>query len=330
MQVRKVHTKRRTWRGHTRAPGSGLPSRYDVLPHIIPFVVPGFEWIYRADHVTYAPAPLRCEAWFDEFANRVVDSCGQRFIPVCRMSDGEFRFCLGEPCPVDQLGLREKVISLRNLIRSRLDGRQRAFSASTLPTVSSGQYSEEEWGQARRSYGRLVGTISRRGYLAMHLSFGNVPFQEPYFPALKRWLHSEGIELRVDNYVPFYFVYALLSGPRRRDLFRGRRVGLVNSANAEKRRRIEESLRREGVSEVVWCSISPDRSFLERIDTSPLQGKVDLCLVGAGVGKPNIILQLEGLGVPCIDAGFMFEVWADPSLARSRPFCGPSHARRGE
>ena len=126
-----------------------------------------------------------------------------------------------------------------------------------------------------------------------------------------------------ENYTPFYFVYALLTGPKRHPLFQGRRVLLVNGADREKQKRIEHSLFREGVSSVDWCPISRDRSFYDQIDTMPWQNKVDLVLVGAGVGKPNILLQLQSLGVPVIDAGFVFEVWADPDMRWHRPVCVP-------
>ena len=32
---------------------------------------------------------------------------------------------------------------------------------------------------------------------------------------------------------------------------------------------------------------------------------------------------MEPLSVPCIDAGFIFEVWADPSSKWERDFCAP-------
>ena len=57
------------------------------------------------------------------------------------------------------------------------------------------------------------------------------------------------------------------------------------------------------------------------INVQPYVGKVDLAFVGAGIAKPHILLQMRDLNVPCIDAGFVFEVWANPENKWKRPFC---------
>ena len=163
--------------------------------------------------------------------------------------------------------------------------------------------------------------IGKKGILALHLSYGEVPFQEHYFPALGRWLKENHIMLIDENYFPFYFVYAALTGPRRGELLKGRRVLVVNGASGEKRQKIEAGLRREGVAELLWHTFSLDRSLYDRLILDPYIGKIDLAIVGAGIGKPNILTQMEPLNVPCIDAGYVFEVWADPENRWKRAFC---------
>jgi len=150
-----------------------------------------------------------------------------------------------------------------------------------------------------------------------------VPFQEGFFPALKRWLTSNGIQLTRENYVPFYFVYALLTGPERHRVLSGKRVLVIHSATGPKQDAIKSSLIREGAKEVVWHTISTDRSLYDVVPVDRFVGAVDLCVFGAGIGKPAILGQLEPLGVPCIDAGYVMEVWADPSVAQSRIFTQP-------
>ena len=59
------------------------------------------------------------------------------------------------------------------------------------------------------------------------------------------------------------------------------------------------------------------------------KGKVDLVLVGAGVGKVNVLPQLEVLAVPCLDAGYLFEVWADPASGVERLYCIPDVREAG-
>jgi hypothetical protein len=96
---------------------------------------------------------------------------------------------------------------------------------------------------------------------------------------------------------------------------------VINGAQEEKKQKIIEGLKREGVSEVFWCSISLKRSLYDFIDIEPFVGKIDLAFVGAGIGKFNIFPQLERLNVPCIDAGFVFEIWIDPKNKWERPCC---------
>jgi hypothetical protein len=56
-------------------------------------------------------------------------------------------------------------------------------------------------------------------------------------------------------------------------------------------------------------------------------GEVDVCVFGAGIGKPAVLAQLEVLKVPCIDAGYVMEVWADAGVSSSRIFTCPDSGR---
>jgi len=301
-----------------------ISAQYQVLPHSIPFSVPGFLKHYRLGNMTFSPGQITCEKWFDDFVDRVLASTGSSYLPICRMSDGEFTVLLGEqpwhlrhPFP-ERFRLWAGFAYRKLLVRR--------FDAATWAGVSSGSYDYREIKRFRQQYSDAIILLAEKGMLALHLSYGPWPFQEQYFPALIKWLSNQQLELSFNNYVPFYFVYALLTGPRRSELLNGRRVLLINGANSAKQSRIETSLRNEGVLDVFWCPISPSRSFYDMIDTSLWLGKVDLVLVGAGVGKPNVLLQLEPLGVPAIDAGFVFEVWANPEMRWHRPMCVPDEA----
>jgi hypothetical protein len=300
-----------------------LPDAYRILPVSVPFRVPGFESHYHHGERVLAPAVIRPEEWFQDFVARLEAALGQQYLPICRMSDGEFRFAVGDQPP----DLRSSAVirrswRLRRLVRQLVRGRE--FRAATRPGVSSGHFSADEWSEAHASYGALMGAIASQGILAMHLSYGSIaPFQEHYFPALARWLGANGIEITMQNYVPFYFVYAAFAGPSRHRLLKGRRLLLVHSARGAKRAAIEQRLRSEGVAAVHWCTISSERSFYDRIDVGSHVGAVDLALVGAGIGKPKILLQLASLNVPAVDAGYLFEIWADSDSKWDRPFCVP-------
>ena len=300
-----------------------LPKEYHILPESIDFIIPGFEKTYYPGSKTLSLKKRDCAKWYNEFVDRLIAASGRQFLPVCRMSDGEFKFALGNQPPSKRLpvGLRVKRRFLG--IMERLVVEVKGFQAATAPSVSSGNYTKGEWFKERGRYAEMICEISRKGILALHMSYGQIPFQEHYFPALERWLKKNNIMLTDENYYPFYFVYAALTGPRRGGLLKGKRVLVVNGACGEKRRKIEHGLLRKGVSEVSWHSISLDRSLYDRLDLDPYIGKIDLALVGAGIGKPNILVQMEPLNVPCIDAGYVFEVWADPNSKWERAFCSP-------
>ena len=318
-----------------------LPAAYHFLPHSIPFGVPGFAGDADSEK-TLSPNVRDCGEWFDAFVDRVRDACGTTWLPVCRISDGEFRFALGELEPDIRLPwkrrLRMRLAQGANQVLSAgtFEANQvprtaqllyklrlrKSEEVQTIGAYHSGEYSWREWRAARARYGRLLRDISRDGVLALHLMYGDRP-REGHFRQFGRWLTRYGIELTSGNYVPLPFVYAALTGRRRGELLRGRRVLAVTNAGEDKRRRVEASLAREGAAEVHWLEISARRSFFDRIDPTPYVGRTDLAVIGAGVGKPNILIQLEPLKVPALDVGFLFEVWDDPRRAQWRGYCAP-------
>lgn len=311
---------RRLLDGTSSARDRRLPPDARILPYAVPLAIPSFGDEGKGSNIL-APDALACDRWYNDFVDRLVDALGRRFLPVTRMSDGEFHFCFGDrpPLSTEPLARRLAETALQQLHGLGREG----FTARTVGRYSSGSYSADEWKNARDVYARNLVGLARDGLLALHLSYGDRTFQERYFPALGRWLFELGVELTLENYAPFYFVYAALTGPRRSELLKGRRILVVNGATGAKQQAIVRGLEREGASEVRWLGISADRSLFDRVDPTEHVGRVDLAVVGAGIGKPNVLPQLAPLGVPCVDAGFVFEVWADPAAARERPFCKP-------
>ena len=292
-----------------------------TFPEVIDFYIPGFEKSYPLGSTkTLALQDRDCREWFHECVDQVISSCGVRFLPICRMSDGEFLFILGEQAVDIRLSLAEKIRQRLSRIKHHivLKGGVGPFTAGHY---HSGHFSAAEWHSARTEVPTLIKAISEKGILAWHLNFTAVPFHERYFPALEKWIVRHKVLVTTANYYPFYFIYALLTGPRRSELLKGRRVLVINGAEGEKQRKITDGLLNEGVAEVLWCKISLKRSYFETIDITPFIGRVDLALVGAGIGKLKLFQHLEPLGVPCIDAGFVFEVWADPNNRFKRVYC---------
>lgn len=300
-----------------------LPPAYRILPASVPFRVPGFEGQSRATDFVLAPEPIECAAWFGRFVDRVSRAVGTTWLPVCRMSDGEFTLLFGPQPPSLRYPparrLRMRLRQAVGIVRRRLTG----LRAHTAKGVSSGSMSYAEIRGLAPVMAREYAAVARAGILGLHLSYGKTPFQEQFFPAISRWLGEQAVTLTPDNYVPFYFVYALLRGPVFPELVSGRRVLVVHSAEGGKRAAIAAAIRAAGAREVDWLTISSSRAFADRLDLTALPARPDLCLLGAGIGKARLFGQLEPLGVPCIDAGFSFEAWADPDKQWDRPYMTP-------
>ena len=68
-----------------------------LLPESVDLIIPGFKRGCTEGAVkTLALKQRNIEQWYNEFVDKVVDSCGREFIPVFRIGDGEFLFFLGE------------------------------------------------------------------------------------------------------------------------------------------------------------------------------------------------------------------------------------------
>lgn len=301
-----------------------IDKRSLILEELVPLIIPDF--LKHSEPV--APNVLAfnkktSEDWFLKFADEVEAKMGKEYLPIMRLSDGEYSFILGNiPTVTLNRGFLNSTFNILKYIRSKIRNWGR-FKALTFPGVPSGNYSRIEVTQVKESYAKYLKKIAGNGILALHLTYSVKPFQEQYHYPLQQWLNRNQIPLHDGNYVPFYFVYALLRGNQKSRLLKNRRILIIHSATGDKKERIKKTLIKEDVNEIFWLSISPDRSLFDIIDINPYIGKVDLAIVGAGVGKANILTQLEKLKVPCIDAGYVFEVWADEDKKWLRPIMVP-------
>lgn len=316
---------------------SWLPEKYRILPEISDLRLPGFSRYDPLGVQTLSPACIATADWFEQFVTRVEQAIGRNYLPVCRFADGEYKLALGEQAM--DVRCRRSVRFKHRLVQVWNWMRRTEFVARTRPMVSSGDYSRAEAAQLRRHYGAWCREIGTNGILALDLSFLTTnrhgPYhQERFFPALRRWLETQQIRLEVANYVPFYFVYAALLGPAARRLLHGRRVAIFHGATGSRQELIRAALEAMGARIALWYPISSNRAGFDQLDVPALVNlDCELALVGAGVGKPNILTQLRPLGVPCLDAGYAFEVWTDPTCARHRMFCEPDEsadAKAGE
>ncbi len=295
----------------------------DTLPCHFELRIPGFEKNHNpACYYTLAPEVRDCENWYNEFIDEIINSVGKKFLPIVRIGDGEFLLLLGD-VPVDfRFSIIEKIKLYLVKIKWQflLKG---GISAKTVGQYHSGRYTLKECLIARNELPQIIRDLSTKGMLAPMTMFKvpTEPFAERYFPYFDSWLKKYSISLNNKNYCPQYFIYSALTGSRRSELLFGRRILIINGALGAKQHQIITGLKKEGVSEVHWLQISSDRSMFDIIDVTPYIGKVDFAFVGAGLGKFHIFAQLKDLEVPCIDAGYVFEVWSDEENKFKRDFC---------
>lgn len=256
--------------------------------------------------------------WFDDFIRQAVDSIGNKYFPVYRMADGEFIFC-------NELDTIEKKHCSNNLLNNLLSKVVHIIKSKsqTLRTCWGESYSDTELRKLAAAYPDYVREISRDGMLAMHFTRTKGGFSEEYFQPMCTWFDKHNILLNKNNYVSFYFVYALLRGPERKKVFQDRNVLIVSWIDDERKTALLHGLSTEGVNTVQFLPISPVKSMFEQIDLSAVKLPIDIALVGAGIGSANILRQLKPLNTLCIDAGFCIDCIANPTLGEKRAFCSP-------
>lgn len=291
-----------------------------ILPELIPLRIPGF--LFHSEPFTplvLSFSKKNSEQCFYEFINLVESKIGKQYFPIMRMSDGEFILLVNHTYPVfSGVSFFEYFKKVIKVFKAKILNKD-SFKAATLPNISSGDYTFSEIRQLKDKIKEEIKDISEKGVLALHLTYSKKPFQEQYHYKLNRWFVQNGISLTESNYYPFYFVYAMLRGEERKRFLYGRTVLLIHSATGDKKMSITRSLLNEGVKSIIWHEISSNRSLFDKINLEPSYFKAEIAFVGAGVGKFNIFSQLEPLGIPCIDAGYIFEVWANDDNKWLRP-----------
>ncbi len=303
-----------------------IPKETLIFPELIPLIIPEFtKHVKSSIPNVLSFKKTDSETWFNEFAETIISKIGKEYFPVMRMSDGEFLFLLGPTYSYytgDKLSsfLKKFLITSREKLIRRND-----FKAATLPGVSSGDYTAIEIEQRKSEIENQIKFIAEHGVLALHLTYSIKPFQEHFHYKLKKWFDHNHIVVNKENYYPFYFVYALLRGSYKESLLKDKVVLIFHSAQGIKKGKIISALIKEGVQKVIWHEISPNRSMFEQLNLKPGYSDADIAFVGAGVGKFNILAQLEPLHIPCIDVGYVFEVWADENNKWRRPVMVPDN-----
>lgn len=244
-------------------------------------------------------------AWFEDFRQDALSAIRNRYLPVYRMADGEYRFMFG----------RRVNWSRKNLARELL-----AVGAETLRIKNPDRW-RTSWGETyapadtRRLRAELmmhVRELSERGYLACYLNDNGLDAFVEYNRVLEKLLARQGIRLDAGNYVPFHFAPSLLVSPGWKDFLQGRKILIATGLTPEKKARIEHTLTAYGAGAVRFLPISSSSSLTDRLDLSGVDNDVEIALVAAGIGSANILRQLAPLQTLCLDIGGLMNCFQDP------------------
>lgn len=262
-----------------------------------------------------------CDTLLEKFYSDVLEAVDKKkHFPIIRIADGEFQFLLGK----NELNLRKPIVTLvRNLLGELLrtiSGRN--FEARSR-TYTSGVYNTSDQAHVYAGYSECLKYVADNGILALYTLIKPNFYTEQYLPRLFDFFENNDIAVDSSNYIPFYFVYIILTNKRYSKIYQNKCVHLITSFNNTRKESIERSLFSLGVRSISWTNISRDKSLFDVIDIDSIDKSTDVVFVGAGVGKVNIFNQLKDFPAVVIDAGYIFEIWQEPQLSKERDYCIP-------
>jgi hypothetical protein len=260
-----------------------------------------------------------CDDLLDIFYTRVSSSISEKnHCPIIRLADGEFQFLLG----TNEFNIRKPFHKLvYHLIKQYLDKIFKPSFEARSRTYTSGVYSHSDKRSVKEQYAECLKHVSEDGVLAIYTIVKPKFYSEQYLSRLFSFLDKLNIELNNKNYIPFYFIYIILTNPKYSKIYKDKNVHLITSFDDERKSKIERTLKSLGVKSITWTKISRDRSLFDTVNANDINQNVDIIFVGAGIGKVNIFNQLKGIKTLIIDAGYIFETWQNPALTKERDYC---------
>jgi len=112
----------------------------------------------------------------------------------------------------------------------------------------------------------------------------------------------------LQNYVPFYFVYALLVNPRFLQSLRNRHVALISNWKNKNVQNITGFFESLGVGKLTFCDL-PASGVAQGNFGLQIEARPDIAFVGAGIGAPLVLERLQFLSCVAIDTGFVLHMW---------------------
>lgn len=308
-----------------------------------PFVLNGFSQLFTGhnplDPLTDEQLQLNNLSYqenYDLFKERVKNSIGKKYLPIYRMADGEFGFCLqywddNKQLPFTQ-SIRKLISNIKQLLIPRnyyyrkratnyKDRFKNIFDLKYYSVATGESYSTRDAKEVKSIYIYELKKIAENGIIPLHFIRENGELiYEDSVKGICNWFKGNDILINGSNYTAFYNVYALMNGPDRDILFKDKNILIMTNTSDEKQRSIKNNLKRLKIKSIQFYLISANKSMFDKIDVNKITQPVDVVFIAAGIGSLNIISQLEPLNTVCIDAGIAIESMAFPDLKKQRPF----------
>jgi hypothetical protein len=316
---------------------------FHSLKFEIPLVLNGYskvrqgKEIYNSSYFSYLSfSDISAQDAYNSFRSEVLNCIGKRYFPIYRMADGEFLFCLNylnRKSHTGLLGILSAIIKNtkklifphimygRKMPKSRIEILQNLLNENYFYVAHGESYSKKEYRAIEQAYIEYLETISQHGILAIHFIKSEKSPDVQFIKPMCDWFDSKNIAVNQYNYVPFYFIYVLLSGKDQNILFKDRNILIITSYNENKKKLVTDHISNAGAKSIQFYPISSNKALLDKINVEKIRGEIkpDIVLVGAGIGSANILDQLKTINTLCIDAGIVLEGYANP-LVRDRIF----------
>ena len=285
-----------------------------------PFKLNDYQKFDKQNRKVFLIEDQNCDYMLELFFKRILNVIKEKkHFPIIRLADGEYQFLLG----TNELNFRKPKIKLvyhifkqyyEKLFNKRFEAKSR--------TYTSGRYDiKKSKIDIIKKYSISLQNISKKGILAIYTIIKPDFYTEQYLPKLEEFFKNNNINLNSDNYVPFYFVYILLTNKRYKAIYENKNIHLITYYDEIKKTKIEKTLKSFNINEITWTKISEDNSLNDIISTKKIKNNVDIIFVGGGLGKVNIFNQLDDFPALIIDAGYIFETWKHPELIKERDYC---------
>jgi hypothetical protein len=182
------------------------------------------------------------------------------------------------------------------------DGEYTFYAGKETTTCWGEKKSSLQTGGVEQLHVDALKIVHENGIFCPNLNLAYLKLQSGFLS----FLSTHGISMR--NYAPFYFVYALLVNPIFLARLRGCRVALITSFKNKSASKILSTLQGMGICDVS-CHEIPDSGVAHGQFDFALDRKVDVALVGAGIGAPLVLARLQKEDCVSIDSGFVFHLW---------------------